>query len=125
VADDFEHPTYSSETQYDLIVCSDVIEHMEDPDMLLSYIKKFAHKDGTILFSTPERDVLRGKDNMHSPNRDHIREWNKEEFTRYLTSRGFTILGTRLLRDIGFNFSKSYKPMFSWVPFLPGLLIVT
>lgn len=82
--------------EFDLVICADVIEHMEDPDKLLNYIKKLSKRGGYIVISTPERDVLRGKDNMGSPKAEHIREWNKEELIAYLTDRGFKVLNHQM-----------------------------
>lgn len=59
VADNFEDPSYHPTNPFDLIICSDVIEHIEDPDILLNYIKSFAGKETYIIISTPERDILR------------------------------------------------------------------
>ena len=74
-----------------LIICSDVIEHVIDPDHLITYMKTILDPNGTIILSTPERDSLRGNSCNISPNPDHIREWNAEEFRTYLTSRGLEI----------------------------------
>jgi len=87
-ADDLERPTLALRRTFDLIICADVIEHMLTPDTLLNNIKRYAHSNTYFLFSTPERDILRGPENMSSPNETHVREWNKEEFTAYLTSKG-------------------------------------
>lgn len=74
-----------------LIICSDVIEHLHDPDIILTFIKKIAKKSDTILLSTPERDNLRGKDAMASGNIHHIREWNFNELSKYISSNNFKI----------------------------------
>ncbi|MDC1081230.1 methyltransferase domain-containing protein [Flavobacteriaceae bacterium] len=92
LVDDFEKPVLTKKLKAELLVCCDVIEHMEDPDVLLGYIKLMLKKDGIALISTPERDRLRGVDCNHSPNKFHIREWNYYEFETYLKSHGFEIL---------------------------------
>lgn len=74
------------------IVCSDVIEHMHDPDSLLRFIKKLASNKTTFIISTPDRDSLRGKSCTAAEKPEHIREWNKEEFLSYLDDRGFKII---------------------------------
>ena len=50
---DFTHPMTES---FDLIICSDVIEHLLDPDELLFFIKNISFKH--LVISTPERTVL-------------------------------------------------------------------
>lgn len=87
--DDFESSEISSDIKSKLILSSDVIEHLTNPDLLLSYIKTKLEKDGVVILSTPERDALRGRSCNHSPNKHHIREWSFKEFERYLESRGF------------------------------------
>lgn len=72
----------------DLVICSDVIEHVEDPDALLNYLKRFKAKHYVI--STPDRDlVIRnfGGDGDGPPNNPtHIREWNYDEFNDYISN---------------------------------------
>ncbi|MBM4422652.1 MAG: hypothetical protein FJ030_04575 [Chloroflexi bacterium] len=60
------------------------------------------------MISTPERDVLRGPDALHCPKAEHVREWNRSEFARYLETRGLEIVEHRLLPDVAFNFSRDY-----------------
>jgi SAM-dependent methyltransferase len=76
----------------DLIVCSDVIEHLLDPDVLLSYISDISTEGTLTVLSTPERDQLRGPDNLRPDNPQHIREWNRTELRAYLALRGFDVV---------------------------------
>lgn len=93
LADDLEHPDGRlSELTGDLVICSDVIEHMSDPDVLLRYLKGRVRPGGMILLSTPERDALRGRSCCSSPNAYHVREWNRQELSAYLRSAGFSIV---------------------------------
>lgn len=70
---------------YDMIICSDVIEHIPDPDPLLDTIEKANPK--LIVFSTPERMLFpRGYDGPPD-NVCHVREWTFDEFGRYIDSR--------------------------------------
>jgi 2-polyprenyl-3-methyl-5-hydroxy-6-metoxy-1,4-benzoquinol methylase len=67
----------------DLIICSDVIEHLVDPDKLMSYLE--LQDFGALILSTPERDICRGSDDLGPPrNPAHQREWNAAEFQRYV-----------------------------------------
>jgi SAM-dependent methyltransferase len=93
IVDDFERPSPEfAEVRGDLVICADVIEHLMDPDLLLRYLRQRLAPGGRVLLSTPERDLVRGEDCQHSPNPAHVREWNRSELARYLTSRGFRIL---------------------------------
>jgi hypothetical protein len=79
----------------DLIICSDVIEHIIDPDELLDYINTFCFKYA--LISTPCRDILCNSDryshiyskSLYGPplNPCHVREWTIKEFRTYLLSK--------------------------------------
>jgi len=101
--DDFEKPCTSKDIRSKLIVCSDVIEHLINPDLLLDYIKSKLAINGTVILSTPERDSLRGVNCNYSPNIHHIREWSFEEFERYLESKGFEIVEHFLQYPIKFK----------------------
>lgn len=66
-----------------LLICSDVIEHVEDPNILLEFICTL--NPDRIVISTPDRDVLQ-LDTQDGPPRNihHVREWNHDEFVKYL-----------------------------------------
>jgi SAM-dependent methyltransferase len=90
--DDLENPAYSAEGKFDLILSSDVLEHLADPDCLLAYIRKYSHDHSHIVLSTPERERVHGINHGGPPvNPSHVREWNRRELNRYIRSRGFII----------------------------------
>lgn len=91
-SDNLDKPTFNLKNKFDLILCADVIEHLQNPDNLINYIKKYSHQNTYIIISTPERDILRGINNIKSPNKSHIREWNSTEFKKYIKSRGLKII---------------------------------
>ena len=108
-----ENRDFSNQKQYDLIICADVIEHLEDPDSLLEIIKKHLKQSGTCIVSTPDRDMCRGLKNMQSPNKAHVREWNKPELIEYLKSRNFNV-------EKHYNFPlKNLLPFKFWLSQLP------
>lgn len=98
-ADDIENPILNLSKKFDLVMSIDVIEHLNNPDKLLDYIKRLAHKNSFIIISTPERDILRGKACFNSPQRMHIREWNLVEFVKYLKFHKFEIIDYKILRS--------------------------
>jgi len=81
----------------DLVICSDVIEHIIDPDNLLEYISKLDFK--YLVISTPDRDVLKHfsgyEDCENGPpiNLAHVREWNFNELYSYLSDTFNVIAG--------------------------------
>jgi 2-polyprenyl-3-methyl-5-hydroxy-6-metoxy-1,4-benzoquinol methylase len=77
--------------RFDVIICADVIEHLVNPDPCLAFIRRHLDYEGVAFISTPERDVLRGRNCMDSPHPMHVREWNQTEFCALLEAREFLI----------------------------------
>jgi hypothetical protein len=89
--------TDPSSLQCDLVICSDVIEHLENPGSLLDFIKLMDCK--LIVLSTPEREAVAGKKDYGPPeNPAHYREWDAGEFKNYI-SKYFLIGGQRIFKD--------------------------
>jgi len=107
--DNFDDPDVSlHHIKGDLVICADVIEHVVNPDVILNYLKNKLAPKGYIILSTPERDVLRGKDCTFCPNPHHIREWNYTELAAYLRDRGFFLLDHFLQMPIPPGFSRLF-----------------
>lgn len=95
IPENFERPTFIAARQLervDLLICSDVIEHLMDPDRLLRYIIKLVDEKTDVVISTPERLSLHGMANRAPVNPQHVREWSRDEFAEYLRSRGLRII---------------------------------
>lgn len=91
--DDFDNPVTVLDEKFDLAVSFDVIEHLVYPEKMVAKLKAYCKKDGYILISTPERDLVWGKKHTGpSPNKLHVREWNKEEFREFIESQGLKIV---------------------------------
>jgi hypothetical protein len=89
--------TDSKTLKADLIICSDVIEHIEDPDTLLDFLEDIDFQ--YLVLSTPERDTKLGKNDYGPPeNISHYREWNQYEFKDYVRN-WFNIEEQRILPD--------------------------
>lgn len=72
-----------------VVVCADVIEHLVDPHSLLALLASLADKARAVIITTPERDLVRGKDDLGPPaNPSHIREWSLDEFAALLEASG-------------------------------------
>lgn len=76
-------PEESVTLPYGLVICSDVIEHVQDPDALLEFIKRVRPK--RIVISTPDRSMLNCDQQGPPKNLSHVREWSQEEFGNYLS----------------------------------------
>lgn len=71
---------------YQLLICSDVIEHLQNPDGLLNWIEVAA--PNLIVLSTPDRSLMAGHLQDGPPhNLSHVREWSFEEFRAYIGRR--------------------------------------
>lgn len=101
--------------RFDVVVCADVIEHLLDPDRCLAFLKRITKSGGHIVISTPERDVIRGKDCMTSPKPEHVREWNMPELAAYLKSQRLTPAEHVLLPE-----QKLTSRLDQWRRYLPG-----
>lgn len=81
----------------DVLICSDVIEHIVDPDDLIEYINKINFK--YLVLSTPDRDLCyESNSEFHDGpprNQAHQREWNYNEFKEYI-SQSFNIIDHRI-----------------------------
>ena len=79
---DAEHEIVPSHP-IDLVIASDVIEHVLNPDELLTYVKKLCPR--YIVLSTPDRNLLRAGTHDGPPkNPAHVREWSFVEFHAYI-----------------------------------------
>jgi hypothetical protein len=77
--DDEEPPTA------DLVIASDVIEHLLYPDQMMAYILRTKPK--YVVISTPDRNLMRlGTFNGPPANPNHIREWSMAELHAYLSA---------------------------------------
>ena len=87
---------------FDLIICNDVIEHMEDHDDFLNDIKSVMTKDGVLVASVPNvrfyknlRDVLFRKDWKYVDSgvldRTHLRFFTFKSMQCSLVDHGFSI----------------------------------
>jgi hypothetical protein len=67
-----------------MVIASDIIEHLENPDDLMSYIRKLRPR--YIVISTPDRNLMRYPESHHGPpmNTAHIREWSFAELRAYV-----------------------------------------
>jgi hypothetical protein len=90
-----------AQLQADLVICADVIEHMENPDTLMQFIQTIPAQ--RIILSTPERDKKKNSINFGPPeNPYHYREWNADEFRKFV-SGWFVIEDQCIFNDRSFT----------------------
>ncbi|RMD59671.1 class I SAM-dependent methyltransferase [Candidatus Parcubacteria bacterium] len=95
IVEDLEEWEVAPSGPFDLVICCDVIEHLNNPVALLRYLSRLGCGAPTYLISTPDRDRLRGPGVLSCPNPAHIREWSADEFVSFLAANGFVALEKR------------------------------
>ena len=95
-----ELPLSPDELAGAVIVCSDVIEHLRAPHLLLRKLLATLDHAGAVLISTPERELWHGVRSGGPPrNVHHVREWSIREFGRLLRGSGFDYVSIGLTRS--------------------------
>lgn len=99
-----------------LVICSDVIEHLQNPLPLLNFLRGSAAELYGIVLSTPERRRARGPDDLGPPaNPAHTMEWSLEEFRSLLDGNGLHPLLHGFTRNFSGSSSRNTQ-----VAFIPG-----
>lgn len=88
--------------EYDLVVCSEVLEHLEEPENALKKINEITADKGYILLSVPNEPIwricnmARGKYLKQLGNTPgHIQHWSKRAFCKMLTKNNMRIIETK------------------------------
>ena len=88
--------------RYDLVICSEVLEHLEDPERALKNIKELCNEKGFILLSVPKEPIWRicnmargkyWKDLGNTPG--HIQHWTKKKFCRMVVNNDMKIVSVK------------------------------
>jgi len=83
-----------------VIICSDVIEHLIRPELLLRKLRAALDAASAVVLSTPERELTWGADHTGPPpNECHTREWSTPELAAFLEAEGFGIGDVELTRS--------------------------
>jgi len=81
---------------FDVIVCFEAIEHVENPHELLNEVKRLLTPDGLFIVSTPNKNAYRNESEEH--NHFHVNEMEPAQFEELLHGyfREATFLGQRI-----------------------------
>lgn len=80
---------------FDLVVSSQVIEHLYSPNDFVSSVKSVLTKNGILIFTTPNLNCLSNKllgKNWHGYREDHVSLKTKNEWDKLMINNGFEVL---------------------------------
>lgn len=81
--------------KFDVIVAGDIIEHLANPGLFLSGIKRFFHRDTLLILTTPNAFGLlnfgRFALNRFHEGKEHVMMFNAENITQLLARYGFMV----------------------------------
>lgn len=101
------------DSEFDLTVCFQAIEHMDDLDHFVGQLKKVTAKGGKILISTP--NVFRPlKDDLANP--FHVNEMNFDRFSDLLKKHftEFLVIGVAYAKKNSFRSLIAKLPVYRW-----------
>lgn len=85
---------------FDLIICTEVLEHLEDPETALEELKRVSKK--YLLISVPNEPyftfqrIIRGKNLLHlGAHPEHVQHWTSEGFKKFLKKNKLKIKKVR------------------------------
>jgi 2-polyprenyl-3-methyl-5-hydroxy-6-metoxy-1,4-benzoquinol methylase len=110
---------------FDLVICNDVIEHMEDHDAFFDSIRRKMKRDAYLVGSIPNvryfsnlGNLLLKRDWKYADegvvDRTHLRFFTEISFKRTLQQHGFSIEGFEGINRLGFDVF-SMKNILQWV----------
>ncbi len=101
------------QTKDAIVISSDVIEHLENPLILIQFLKRCLSNVAGIVISTPDRDVARGLGSLGPPeNRSHVMEWNRSELNTLLHREGLKPLFHENTRTNNLSSEKGSQTIF-------------
>lgn len=98
IGHDLNKNIFQSDRKFDVIIASDIVEHLVSPDNLMNSVKSNLAKDCFVLFATPDRSYQKVRSEGRPYNKSHVQEWTEDEFCEYLKVSGFELL--RIFRSL-------------------------
>ncbi|HXF44427.1 MAG TPA: class I SAM-dependent methyltransferase [Candidatus Paceibacterota bacterium] len=98
------------ENFFDIVICNDVIEHLENPRVALENILKVLKKDGILYLNTPNFNWLRKKLFAYADKREHhISLMSHKALLNLLTDVGFNIIDHYTYTSVTFFFFTKFR----------------
>jgi ubiquinone/menaquinone biosynthesis C-methylase UbiE len=90
------------DSQFDLVLCAETLEHVRDVQLLLSEIRRVLRPGGTLAVTTPAHSrltglkiLVRGFENGFNPLSPHVRFFSKRSLVRLLAEMGYDVRSIR------------------------------
>lgn len=101
---------FSPKNQYDIIICMDVLEHIDNYNKVLEFYHKWIKQEGKLILHVPSthqvrylpKDILTHTSRAHRPGDEHVRE-------------GFSLM--KILEDLGQIGFKIINSRYTFSPF--------
>ena len=102
VETDPDAPLPLEDSQFDLVLCAETLEHVRDVQLFLSEIRRVLRPGGTLAVTTPAHSrltglklVVRGFENGFDPLSPHLRFFSKRSLARLLGELGYDVRSIR------------------------------
>ena len=102
VETDPDAPLPLEDSQFDLVLCAETLEHVRDVQLFLSEIRRVLRPGGTLAVTTPAHSrltglklLVRGFENGFDPLSPHLRFFSKRSLARLLGELGYDVRSIR------------------------------
>jgi SAM-dependent methyltransferase len=102
VETDPDVPLPLEDSQFDLVLCAETLEHVRDVQLFLSEIRRVLRPGGTLAVTTPAHSrltglklLVRGFENGFDPLSPHLRFFSKRSLVRLLDELGYDVRSIR------------------------------
>jgi len=90
-----EFPYTKINKKYDLIICSEILEHIRDDSKAVEVVYKLLKSGGLAIFSSPSINAPAYKTGIaqkHDLLAGHLRRYNTSEYSKLISNTGFRII---------------------------------
>lgn len=95
VGEIFDIPKFFPDIKFDAVVMFHVLEHLEDPNKVIAYLKTLLAMNGVIVVALPNRERTTLKFNFRKKREGwdypphHLTRWDKKSLTSFFKQNGF------------------------------------
>ena len=99
--------------QFDIVICSEVIEHLENPRATFRNLFELLKEGGTLILTMPNQETVRSY--LHLIFRGHFVAFNDKEYPAHITALLRTDV-RRLCKEAGFTDPEFFYTDEGWMP---------